>query len=103
MINNDRFYKSEMLILSQLKKQDATVDELCLTFQSSHLCHLNNGPLLTSLFFFLESHLISQYSHNNTIYYHSYPSWYFNSPDNTDRCRINRCSCRSWYAYQSII
>ena len=70
MINNDRFYKSEMLILSQLKKQDATVDELCLTFQSSHLCHLNNGPLLTSLFFFLESHLISQYSHNNTIYYH---------------------------------
>ena len=40
---------------------------------------------------------------NNTIYYHSYPSWYFNSPDNTDRCRINRCSCRSWYAYQSII
>ncbi|WP_028042049.1 hypothetical protein [Candidatus Stoquefichus massiliensis] len=70
MINNDHFYKSEMLILSQLKKQDATIDDLYLTFQSVNLNQLNNGSLLTSIFFFLESHLISQYSHNNTIYYH---------------------------------
>lgn len=70
MINNDRFYKSEMLILSQLKKQDATIDDLRLTFQSVHFNQLNNGSLLTSIFFFLESHLISQYSQNNTIYYH---------------------------------
>lgn len=70
MINNDRFYKSEMLILSQLKKHDATIDDLYNAFQSAHLNHLYNGSLLTSLFFFLESHLISQYSHNNTIYYH---------------------------------
>ena len=74
MIYNDHFYKSEMLILSLLQNKDYTVDGLLHVFASDESIQINAGALLTSLFFFIESHLISQYEKDNDIYYHMEPA-----------------------------
>lgn len=70
MINNDHFYKSEMLILSILQNKDYTVDELSEMFGSIDIFQIKTGSLLTSLFFFIESHLVTQYEKENHFYYH---------------------------------
>ena len=70
MIVNDRFFKFEMLILAILSQHDASSEELLASLQSQNILNIKEGQLLTSLYFFLESHLISKYDMYDDIYYH---------------------------------
>ena len=70
MIHNDRFFKLEMLILAILNQRDCTSEELTSFLNSQNTLSIKEGVVLTSLFFFLESHLISQLKKDNYTYYH---------------------------------
>ena len=61
MIHNDRFFKLEMLILAILNQRDCTSEELTSFLHFQNTLSIKEGVVLTSLFFFLESHLITQY------------------------------------------
>ncbi|WP_050637976.1 hypothetical protein [Candidatus Stoquefichus sp. SB1] len=70
MINNDRFYKTEMLLLSLLQQHDYSSEELTKLLYTSKVIQLKQGVVMTSLYFFLESHLISQYNKKEKVIYH---------------------------------
>ena len=70
MIHNDRFFKLEMLILAILNQRDCTSEELTSFLHFQNTLSIKEGVVLTSLFFFLESHLITQYKRDNHTYYH---------------------------------
>ena len=69
MIHNDRFFKLEMLILAILNQRDCTSEELTSFLHFQNTLSIKEGVVLTSLFFFLESHLITQYKRDNHTYY----------------------------------
>lgn len=72
MIHNDRFYKLEMLVLIILKQDDYTCDKIYSIIKkySQDIIQVKAGIILTSLYYFEESHLISHYTYANQTYYH---------------------------------
>lgn len=72
MFKNNRFYNIELLLLSLLSKSDLDC------FQISHIINkhslgyikVKNGVLLTTLYHFENSRLISHYENNHLLYYH---------------------------------
>lgn len=71
MIQQDHFFKLEMLILSLLCDDDYTSEQLLeiIHKQSKNFIHIKLGVLLTFLYFLEDAHLISSYLNQN-IYYH---------------------------------
>lgn len=72
MINNDRFYKLEMLILSILQCNDYSCFQLKneILKKSQNYFEIKSGVLLTSLYYMKNAQLISEYSQDDDYFFH---------------------------------